>query len=88
MAKSSADDEELRRACQAAMDNPKQKIVMSIRVAESRGMWGKTSKLGRGGMAKPRVIGIASMPIRLFSVYAFLVFALFPCAIMLWNALE
>lgn len=61
MAKSSADDEELRRACEAAIDagGTKQKIVMSIRVAKSRGMWGKTGRLGRN-MAKPRVLAIST----------------------------
>ncbi|KAJ4831775.1 Exocyst complex component S3A, partial [Turnera subulata] len=53
MAKSSADDEELKRACEAAIEGTKQKIVMSIRVAKSRGIWGKSGKLGRH-MAKPR----------------------------------
>ncbi|KAL8053900.1 hypothetical protein ABFX02_05G103000 [Erythranthe guttata] len=60
MAKSSADDEELRRACEAAIEGTKQKIVMSIRVAKSCGIWGKSGKLGRGNMAKPRVLGIST----------------------------
>ncbi|WMV57023.1 hypothetical protein MTR67_050408 [Solanum verrucosum] len=60
MAKSSADDEELRRACEAALESTKQKIVMSIRVAKSRGIWGKTGKLGRSHTAKPRVIAISN----------------------------
>uniref|UniRef100_A0A5B7AQT3 Putative Exocyst complex component sec3A isoform 1 n=1 Tax=Davidia involucrata TaxID=16924 RepID=A0A5B7AQT3_DAVIN len=60
MAKSSADDEELRRACEAAIEGTKQKIEMSIRVAKSRGVWGKTGKLGRGNMAKPRVLAIST----------------------------
>lgn len=60
MAKSSADDEELRRACEAAIEGTKQNIVMSIRVAKSRGVWGKSGKLGRH-MAKPRVLAISSM---------------------------
>ena len=60
MAKSSADDEELRRACEAAIEGTKQKVVMSIRVAKSRGIWGKSAKLGRGQMAKPRVLAISS----------------------------
>ncbi|GER30006.1 exocyst complex component sec3A [Striga asiatica] len=60
MAKSSADDAELRRACEAAIEGTKQEIVMSIRVAKSRGIWGKSSKLGRGHMAKPRVLAISS----------------------------
>ncbi|KAI3888620.1 hypothetical protein MKW92_022176 [Papaver armeniacum] len=60
MAKSSADDEELKRACQAAIEGTKQKIVMSIRVAKSRGVWGKSGKLGRNHMAKPRVLAIST----------------------------
>ncbi|KAG2663861.1 hypothetical protein I3760_16G052400 [Carya illinoinensis] len=59
MAKSSADDEELRRACEAAIEGTKQKIVMSIRVAKSRGIWGKSGKLGRQ-MAKPRVLALST----------------------------
>ncbi|CAN8288598.1 unnamed protein product [Cochlearia groenlandica] len=55
MAKSSADDEELRRACQAAIGGTKQSIVISIRVANSRGVWGKSGKSSRH-MAKPRVL--------------------------------
>ncbi|KAA8537681.1 hypothetical protein F0562_027329 [Nyssa sinensis] len=60
MAKSSADDEELRRACEAAIEGTKQKVVMSIRVAKGRGIWGKSGKLGRGQMAKPRVLAIST----------------------------
>ncbi|KAF5445039.1 hypothetical protein F2P56_034122 [Juglans regia] len=60
MAKSSADDEELRRACEAAIEGTKQKIVMSIRVAKSRGIWGKSGKLGRQ-MAKPRVLALSTI---------------------------
>ncbi|XP_057974982.1 exocyst complex component SEC3A [Malania oleifera] len=59
MAKSSADDAELRRACEAAIEGTKQKIVMSIRVAKSRGAWGKSAKLGRH-MAKPRVLALST----------------------------
>ncbi|KAE9609399.1 putative exocyst complex component Sec3 [Lupinus albus] len=59
MAKSSADDSELRRACEAAIEGTKQKIVLSIRVAKTHGTWGKTSKLGRQ-MAKPRVLAIST----------------------------
>ncbi|XP_022772342.1 exocyst complex component SEC3A-like isoform X1 [Durio zibethinus] len=58
MAKSSADDEELKRACEAAIEGTKQKIAMSIRVAKSRGIWGKSGKLGRH-MAKPRVLALS-----------------------------
>ncbi|CAI0465481.1 unnamed protein product [Linum tenue] len=59
MAKSSADDAELRRACEAAIEGTKQKVVMSIRVAKSRGVWGKSGKLGRQ-MAKPRVLAVST----------------------------
>ncbi|PPR83583.1 hypothetical protein GOBAR_AA37124 [Gossypium barbadense] len=62
MAKSSADDEELRRACEAAIEGTKQKIVMSIRVAKSRGIWGKSGRLGRN-MAKPRVLALSGRTI-------------------------
>ncbi|KAL9247087.1 hypothetical protein vseg_020555 [Gypsophila vaccaria] len=58
MAKSSADDHELRRACEAAIEDTKQKVIMSIRVAKSRGVWGKAGKLGRQ-MAKPRVLAVS-----------------------------
>ncbi|KAK7283334.1 hypothetical protein RIF29_12778 [Crotalaria pallida] len=58
MAKSSADDGELRRACEAAIEGTKQKIVLSIRVVKTHGTWGKTSKLGRQ-MAKPRVLALS-----------------------------
>ena len=54
------DDEELRRACEAAIEGTKQKVVMTIRVAKSRGIWGKSGKLGRN-MAKPRVLALSSM---------------------------
>ncbi|KAL2604904.1 hypothetical protein AAZV13_09G093000 [Glycine max] len=58
MAKSSADDGELRRACDAAIEDPRQKIVMALRVAKSHGIFGKSSsKLGR--MAKPRVLALS-----------------------------
>ncbi|KAF7829712.1 exocyst complex component SEC3A [Senna tora] len=59
MAKSSADDAELRRACQAAIEGTKQNIVMSIRVAKSRGIWGKPGMLGRQQMAKPRILALS-----------------------------
>ncbi|XP_019152841.1 PREDICTED: exocyst complex component SEC3A-like [Ipomoea nil] len=60
MAKCSADDQELRRACQLAIEGTKQKVVMSMRVAKSHGSWGKPGKLGRGQMAKPRVLAIST----------------------------
>ncbi|CAN1273656.1 Exocyst complex component SEC3A [Linum perenne] len=59
MAKSSVDDSELRKACEAAIETTKQKVVMSIRVAKSRGVWGKSGKLGRQ-MAKPRVLALST----------------------------
>lgn len=59
MAKSSADDVELRRACETAMEGGS-KIVLSIRVAKSRGVWGKSNKIGKGQMAKPRVLAIST----------------------------
>ncbi|KAK4753475.1 hypothetical protein SAY87_022273 [Trapa incisa] len=58
MAKSTADDEELRRACESAIEG-KENIVLSIRVAESRGIWDKSSKVGRH-MAKPRVLALST----------------------------
>ncbi|XP_071733250.1 exocyst complex component SEC3A-like [Rutidosis leptorrhynchoides] len=60
MAKSSADDLELRRACETAMEGSNQKVVLSIRVAKSRGIWGKSGKIGKGQMAKPRVLAIST----------------------------
>lgn len=65
MAKSSADDQELRRACEAAIEGTKQTVVMSIRVAKGRGMWGKTHKLGRD-MAKPRVLALSGTQLSSF----------------------
>ncbi|XP_010255019.1 PREDICTED: exocyst complex component SEC3A isoform X2 [Nelumbo nucifera] len=61
MAKSSADDEELRRACEAALESSgtKEKIVMSIRVSKSRGIWGRSGRLARN-MAKPRVLALST----------------------------
>ncbi|KAI3767252.1 hypothetical protein L2E82_17341 [Cichorium intybus] len=61
MAKSSSEDTELRRACEDAIEGTKQRILMSIRVAKSKGAWGK-GKIGSKGsqMAKPRVIAIST----------------------------
>ncbi|KAL0923785.1 hypothetical protein M5K25_007859 [Dendrobium thyrsiflorum] len=59
MARSSADDVELKRACEASIEGSKHKIVLSIRVAKSRGIFGKSAKLGRQ-MAKARVIAITT----------------------------
>jgi exocyst complex component 1 len=68
MARSSADDMELKRQCEAAIDGSgggKQKVVLCIRVAKSRAVWGKAAKLGRN-MAKPRVLAISSQSFILF----------------------
>ncbi|CAA7393847.1 unnamed protein product [Spirodela intermedia] len=61
MAKSSADDAELRKACEAAIEGggSKETVVLSIRVAKSRGVWGKAGRLGRH-MAKPRVLAVTT----------------------------
>ncbi|KAK7310886.1 hypothetical protein RJT34_08669 [Clitoria ternatea] len=59
MAKSSADDVELRRACEAAIEGTRHKVVLSIRTVKTHGTWGKTAKLGRQ-MAKPRVIALCT----------------------------
>ncbi|RDX80892.1 Exocyst complex component SEC3A, partial [Mucuna pruriens] len=59
MAKSSADDAELRRACEAAIEGSRQKVVISMRTVKTHGTWGKSAKLGRQ-MAKPRVIVLCS----------------------------
>ncbi|KAL0438620.1 UNVERIFIED_CONTAM: Exocyst complex component SEC3A [Sesamum latifolium] len=58
MARSSADDEQLRRACQMAIDDGT--VVMSIRTVKSGGIWGKSGKLGMRHMAKPRVLAIST----------------------------
>ncbi|KAK1427360.1 hypothetical protein QVD17_16043 [Tagetes erecta] len=42
------------------MEGTKQKVVLSIRVAKSRGIWGKSGKIGKGQMAKPRVLAIST----------------------------
>jgi exocyst complex component 1 len=64
MARSSADDMQLKRGCEAAI-NAKEKdhreaVVLCMRVAKGRGVWGKTGKLGSRHMAKPRVLAITS----------------------------
>ncbi|KAL2249674.1 exocyst complex component SEC3A [Sesamum indicum] len=58
MARSSADDEQLRRACELAIED--ETVVMSIRVVKSGGIWGKPGKLGLRHMAKPRVLAIST----------------------------
>ncbi|KAK8923924.1 Exocyst complex component SEC3A [Platanthera zijinensis] len=59
MARSSADDAELKRACEVAIEGSKHNVVLSIRVAKSRGIFGKSAKLGRQ-MAKARVLAITT----------------------------
>lgn len=72
MAKSSADDLELRLACQVAIEGTKHKVVMSIRVAKSRGIFGKkTGMLSRQQMAKPRVLALCSTSFSLPSISHF-----------------
>jgi hypothetical protein len=59
MAKSSADDAELRRACAAAVAASGargEEVTFSIRVAKGRGIF---EKLGR--LAKPRVLALTSL---------------------------
>lgn len=63
MARSSADDMELRRGCEAginAKEKDREKVVMCMRVAKGRGTWGKAGKLASRNMAKPRVLAITS----------------------------
>ncbi|XP_024970249.1 exocyst complex component SEC3A-like [Cynara cardunculus var. scolymus] len=60
MSRSRTEDKELRRACEAAIEGTRQRIIMAIRVAKSKGAWGK-GKIGKGqGMAKPRVLAICT----------------------------
>lgn len=59
MARSSADDAELKLACEAAIEGSKHNVILSIRVAKSRGIFGKYAKLGRQ-MAKARVLAITT----------------------------
>ncbi|OIW12053.1 hypothetical protein TanjilG_24477 [Lupinus angustifolius] len=59
MAKSSADDLDLRRASESAIEDPNQNIIISIRVAKTHGIIGKSSKLTRH-MAKPRVLALST----------------------------
>ncbi|XP_076945522.1 exocyst complex component SEC3A-like [Bidens hawaiensis] len=57
MAKS---DKQLMRACEAAIEGSKQKVVMSIRCSKSKGAWSK-GKIGKGQTApKPRVLAVTS----------------------------
>ncbi|KAH9620650.1 hypothetical protein KSS87_006371 [Heliosperma pusillum] len=56
MAKSSADDQELRRACEVAIEDTKQNVILSIRVAKSRGVWGKAGKLVKPKTEKTKAV--------------------------------
>ncbi|KAF7052730.1 hypothetical protein CFC21_060787 [Triticum aestivum] len=71
MARSSADDMELKRACEAGIlskEKAPEKVVMSMRVAKGRtsgGTWaGKAGKLAtrHSNMAKPRVLAVTTKP--------------------------
>lgn len=61
MAKPRADDEELRKAAEAAIDvcEGKQKIAIAIRVTKSNSIWAKSGRLNRH-MSKPRVLALTS----------------------------
>ncbi|KAJ9567521.1 hypothetical protein OSB04_003487 [Centaurea solstitialis] len=61
MSRSSTEDKELRQACEAAIEGTKQRVRMAIRVAKSKGAWGKGKIGSKGqGMAKPRVIAVCT----------------------------
>lgn len=60
MVKLSTDDLEFRRAYKATIEGTNQKFVLSIRVAKRRGICGKTGKIDKGHMDKPRVLAISS----------------------------
>ncbi|XP_037429373.1 exocyst complex component SEC3A-like isoform X1 [Triticum dicoccoides] len=71
MARSSADDMELKRACEAGIlskEKAPEKVVMCMRVAKGRssgGTWaGKAGKLAsrHSNMAKPRVLAVTTKP--------------------------
>jgi hypothetical protein len=75
MARSSADDMELKRGCEAGIlgKGDRDKVVMAMRVAKGRGGWGKAGKLTSRHMAKPRVLAITSQypsSLLLFSIRA------------------
>ena len=63
MARSSADDMELKRGCEAGIlaKGDRDKVVMCMRVAKSRGGGGGLAKVkltSRHNMAKPRVLAV------------------------------
>ncbi|CAN6371729.1 unnamed protein product [Urochloa humidicola] len=62
MARSSADDMELKRGCEAAIlaKGDRDKVAMAMRVAKGRGVWGKAGKLASRHMAKPRVLAVTT----------------------------
>ncbi|KAL6875707.1 hypothetical protein ACP4OV_013220 [Aristida adscensionis] len=64
MARSSADDMELKRGCEAGISakekDHREQVVMCMRVAKGRGVWGKAGKLGTRHMAKPRVLAVTT----------------------------
>ncbi|EAY80614.1 hypothetical protein OsI_35793 [Oryza sativa Indica Group] len=63
MARSSADDMELKRSCEAGIlskEKDRETVVMSMRVAKGRGVWGKAGKLASRHMAKPRVLAVTT----------------------------
>ncbi|XP_015698139.1 exocyst complex component SEC3A-like isoform X2 [Oryza brachyantha] len=63
MARSSADDMELKRSCEAGIlskEKAAETVAMCMRVAKGRGVWGKAGKLGSRHMAKPRVLAITT----------------------------
>ncbi|XP_066339759.1 exocyst complex component SEC3A-like [Miscanthus floridulus] len=65
MARSSADDMELKRGCEAGIlaKGDRDKVVMCMRVAKSRGGgggWAKGKLTSRHNMAKPRVLAVTA----------------------------
>ncbi|KAF3778979.1 Exocyst complex component [Nymphaea thermarum] len=54
------DEEELVKAASAVIEGDGQEVVMAVRVAKSRGIWGKSGRLGRH-MSKPRVLAVTAM---------------------------
>ncbi|KAF8701493.1 hypothetical protein HU200_033516 [Digitaria exilis] len=79
MARSSADDMELKRGCEAGIlaKGDRDKAVMAMRVAKGRGVWGKAGKLASRHMAKPCVLAVTSQyPSRL---------SLHPCILLAWE---
>ncbi|KAM0971603.1 hypothetical protein ACFX13_019786 [Malus domestica] len=54
MVKLSTDDQELQRACKAAVEGTKQSVIMSICMAKSHMILGITHMLGRNGARMAR----------------------------------